>query len=107
MSTDKPDFSNVKSGSSTVQGAGGAGSHPDFSNVRSGSSTVQGAGAAGAQTYTVESGDTLSHIAKQFYGKAGQWQAIFAANRDQLDDPDRIFPGQVLNIPAPDDSPDR
>ena len=79
---------------------------PDFSNVKSGSSTVQGGGATGAQTYTVESGDTLSHIAKQYYGKASRWTAIYAANRDQLDDPDRIFPGQVLKIPAHDDSAD-
>lgn len=77
---------------------------PDFSNVKSGSSTVQGSGATGEQTYTVEKGDTLSHIAKQFYGKANQWQAIFAANRDQLDDADKIFPGQVLKIPALDES---
>ena len=104
MSTDKPDFSNVKSGSSTVQGAGGSGSKPDFSNVRSGSSTVQGGGGSGQQTYTVEKGDTLSQIAQQFYGKAGKWHAIFEANRDQLDDADKIRPGQVLKIPALDDS---
>ena len=79
---------------------------PDFSDVQTGSSTVQGGGATGAQTYTVESGDTLSHISKQFYGKASQWSAIFEANRDQLEDPDRIFPGQVLKIPAQDDSAD-
>ena len=106
MTTEKPDFSNVKSGSSTVQGAGGTGSAPDFSNVRSGSSTVQGGGSTGEQTYTVEKGDTLSHIAKQFYGKANRWQAIFAANRDQLDDADKIFPGQVLKIPAPTEPAD-
>lgn len=108
MSTDKPDFSNVKSGSSTVQGAGGSGigGTPDFSNVRSGSSTVQGSGSSGQQTYTVEKGDTLSQIAQQFYGKAGKWHAIFEANRDQLDDADKIFPGQVLKIPALDDSND-
>ena len=109
MSTDKPDFSNVSSGSSTVQGAGGIvgtpGSAPDFSNVRSGSSTVQGGG-VGEQTYTVEPGDTLSHIAQRFYGKASRWQAIFAANRDQLDDADQIVPGQVLRIPALDASAD-
>ena len=55
------------------------------------------------QTYTVAKGDTLSHIAKQFYGKASKWNAIFEANRDQLDDPDKIQPGQVLKIP-PDSS---
>ena len=48
----------------------------------------------------LEKGDTLSAIAKQFYGKASAWPRIFEANRDQLDDPDRIKPGQVLRIPA-------
>ncbi|RPE80084.1 LysM peptidoglycan-binding domain-containing protein [Vulcaniibacterium tengchongense] len=57
----------------------------------------------GEQTYTVAQGDTLSHIAQRFYGKASRWKAIFEANRDQLDDPDRIRPGQVLKIPALDD----
>lgn len=51
----------------------------------------------GASTYTVESGDTLSRIA----GKYGTtWKAIFDANRDKLDDPDKIYPGQELNIPG-------
>ena len=48
-------------------------------------------------------GDTLSHIAKHFYGKAGKWPEIYDANRDQLDNPDRIKPGQVLKIPSLDD----
>ena len=48
----------------------------------------------------MKKGDTLSAIAKQFYGKASAWPRIFEANRDQLDDPDRIKPGQVLRIPA-------
>jgi len=104
MSTDKPDFSNVRSGSSTAQGGGGTAGTPDFSNVRSGSSTVQGGGSTGVQTHTVEKGDTLSAIAKQFYGKSSEWNAIYEANRDQLDDPDKIFPGQVLKIPARDDT---
>src|SRR5215203_653824 len=51
------------------------------------------------QTYTVQSGDTLSKISKQFYGDAGQYQRIFEANRDKLSDPDKIQVGQVLNIP--------
>jgi len=104
MINDKPDFSSVKSGSSTTQGGGGVGGNADFSNVRSGSSTVQGGGGTGEQSYTVERGDTLSHIAKHFYGHANKWNAIFEANRDQLDDPDRIQPGQVLRIPAIDDA---
>lgn len=104
MSKDKkPDFSNVQSGSSSTEPA----TRPDFSNVRSGASSTEditggsgtGGGGGGGRTYTVEKGDTLSHIAKAHYGNAGKWQAIFEANRDQLDDPDRIFPGQVLKIP--------
>ena len=56
-----------------------------------------GSGGAGQQTYTVQAGDTLSHIAQRHYGKASRWHAIFDANRDQLDNPDLIQPGQVLN----------
>lgn len=73
---------------------------PDFSNVRGGGASTEAAAPGNEQTYTVASGDTLSHIAKRFYGKASRWQAIYDANRDQLDDPDRIRPGQVLKIPA-------
>lgn len=51
------------------------------------------------QTYTVQSGDTLSKISKQFYGDAGQYQRIFEANRDKLSDPDKIQVGQTLTIP--------
>ena len=55
--------------------------------------------AAGARTYTVKSGDTLSAIAKQHLGDANAYMKIFEANRDQLSDPDKIKPGQVLKIP--------
>jgi len=50
-------------------------------------------------TYTVKAGDTLSKIAKETLGNAGQYMDIFNANRDQLDNPDKIKPGQVLKIP--------
>ena len=50
--------------------------------------------------YTVKSGDTLSKIAKETLGEAGKYMAIFNANKDQLTDPDKIKPGQVLKIPA-------
>ena len=53
----------------------------------------------GFAQYTVESEDTLSSIAEQFLGDADRWRAIFQANRDQIEDPDVIFPGQVLRIP--------
>lgn len=107
---DKPDFSNVRGGSRSTETTGGnGGGKPDFSNVQSGvRSTEQitgGSGGAGERSYTVGSGDTLSHIAKAHYGNAGKWRAIFEANRDQIEDPDRIFPGQVLRIPAlPEDN---
>jgi nucleoid-associated protein YgaU len=53
----------------------------------------------GFAQYTVESGDTLSSISQQFYGDPEQWRRVFKANRDQIDDPDEIFAGQVLRVP--------
>jgi nucleoid-associated protein YgaU len=55
--------------------------------------------AAGGQTYTVKAGDSLSKIAKQFYGDANQYMKIFEANKDKLSDPNKIQPGQQLTIP--------
>jgi nucleoid-associated protein YgaU len=55
---------------------------------------------ASAQTYTVKPGDSLSKIAKQFYGDANEYMEIFNANRDKLSDPNKIQPGQELLIPA-------
>jgi nucleoid-associated protein YgaU len=52
-------------------------------------------------TYTVKPGDTLSQIAKEHLGNANAYIEIFNANRDQLQDPDKIKPGQVLKIPGP------
>jgi nucleoid-associated protein YgaU len=95
-STDKPDFSKVKG---TVRST--SGDIPDFSKVE-GSVRSE----ADARTHTVEKGDTLSHIAKTYYGRASRWHAIFDANRDVLDDPDKIQPGQVLKIPAIDTDDD-
>jgi nucleoid-associated protein YgaU len=57
------------------------------------------AGAPAARTYTVKAGDTLSHIAKEHLGSAGAYMKIFDLNRDQLTDPDKIRPGQVLRLP--------
>lgn len=58
--------------------------------------TGAGDAGGGANTYTVESGDSLSKIA----GKYGiQWKAIWDANRDILNHPDKIYPGQELKIP--------
>lgn len=52
------------------------------------------------KTYTVKTGDTLSKIAKEELGDANAYDEIFNANRDQLTDPDKIKPGQVLKIPS-------
>ena len=56
--------------------------------------------ASGQKSYTVKAGDTLSKIAKEHLGDANAYNKIFDANRDQLSDPDKIKPGQVLKIPA-------
>lgn len=53
-----------------------------------------------AKFYTVQRGDTLSKIAKEFYGNAMKYPVIFEANKPMLKDPDKIYPGQVLRIPA-------
>ncbi len=53
-----------------------------------------------AKYHTVVSGDTLSAIAKTYYGNAMKYPMIFEANKPMLADPDKIYPGQVLRIPA-------
>ncbi|MDD2712873.1 MAG: peptidoglycan-binding protein LysM [Simplicispira sp.] len=53
-----------------------------------------------AQYHDVVSGDTLSAIAKKYYGDAGKYQQIFEANKPMLSNPDKIYPGQKLRIPA-------
>jgi nucleoid-associated protein YgaU len=52
------------------------------------------------QVYTVAAGDSLSKIAKQFYGNSNEYMKIFNANRDKLSDPNAIKPGQQLVIPS-------
>ena len=55
-----------------------------------------------AQFHTVVCGDTLGKIAKNFYGNAMKYPVIFEANKPMLEHPDKIYPGQVLRIPALD-----
>lgn len=55
--------------------------------------------AAAAKTYTVKAGDTLSAIAKAQLGDANAYMKIFDVNKDQLTDPNKIKPGQVLKLP--------
>ena len=49
--------------------------------------------------YEIKSGDTLSKIAKEFYGSANKYPKIFEANREVIKDPDKIYPGQMIRIP--------
>jgi nucleoid-associated protein YgaU len=76
---------------------------PDFSNVRSGGSTTDPprptTPASPPRMYTVQKGDTLSEIAKRYYGNAARWRVIYEANRDLIKDPDLIYPGQTFRIP--------
>ncbi|PWU08592.1 MAG: peptidoglycan-binding protein [Terriglobia bacterium] len=61
-----------------------------------------GASVSGGQstrTYTVQAGDSLSKISKQFYGNSSEYMKIFEANRDHLSNPNEIKPGQELIIP--------
>jgi nucleoid-associated protein YgaU len=95
FSSDNPgaDFSDVSGTSSAGNSsAGGA----DFSDVSAGSSSTA---APGGMTYTVKAGDSLSKIAKHFYGDAGKWKKIHAANSDKIPNPDLIHPGLQLTIP--------
>lgn len=91
----KADFSKV---TASVDSTAQVSPKADFSGVTASvDSTAQ---LGGEQSYTVKGGDSLSKIAKQFYGDGNAWNRIFDANRDQLDDPDKIQPGQTLRIPA-------
>lgn len=53
-----------------------------------------------SQMYTVVKGDNLSKISKAFYGTPNKYPQIFEANKPMLSHPDKIYPGQVLRIPA-------
>ena len=86
----KADFSNVQSGSSTTAAEPAAPAPPPSSTGTSGTD----------QTYTVVSGDSLSKIAKHYYGDASKWHRIHEANREQIKNPDLIYPGQKLRIPG-------
>jgi len=84
---DKPDFSDVVSGSSSTAPS------------PSPSGAAAGANAPTARMYIVQGGDSLSKIAKKFYGDANAWKRIFEANKDVVKNPDVIQPGWKLQIP--------
>lgn len=75
---------------------------PDFSGVTGGASTTAKTvtPAVVYETYKVKAGDSLSKIAKNKYGKANLWKAIYEANKDRIKNPDVIQVGWELKIPA-------
>jgi nucleoid-associated protein YgaU len=77
----KPDFSNVKAGSSTEAPKTQVSAEPSFAE------------------YRVVKGDSLSKIAMRVYGDPQAWRRIYDANKDIIDDPNLIQPGQVLKVP--------
>ncbi len=58
------------------------------------------AAAANVEKYTVGKGDTLQKISKKFYGTTKKWNKIFEASKDKLKAPNKIYPGQVIEIPV-------
>jgi LysM repeat protein len=69
---------------------------PQAAQAAAASANASGSG----RTYKVQPGDTLSKIAKEFYGNPNDYNRIFAANRDKLESPDKIRAGQDLVIPS-------
>lgn len=63
--------------------------------------------AAADRLHEVQAGETLWQIAAQVTGDPHQWPELYRANRDQIGDPSRLYPGQVLSIPDFDGGPPR
>jgi len=72
--------------------------------VRTAAGTValvrRDAPAAAARTYTVRSGDSLSRISEDLYGTSADWRSIYDANRSKISNPNDIYVGERLTIPA-------
>lgn len=84
----------VDAGGLNVAGAAGGGVVRQGAGGGSG-----GAGVPGSQFYTIVKGDTLSGIAKKFYGDGNKYHDIFEANRGIIKNADLIYPGQTIRIP--------
>lgn len=90
----KPDFSDVVSGSSST-----APSPPASSGVRDAQAQRDFEEQTTLRIYVVESGDSLSKIARKFFGDPSQWRRIYEENRDVIKNPDLIQPGWKIRIP--------
>jgi len=64
-----------------------------------GASPASAAASAESRFYVIQKGDTLSGIAKEFYGNGMKYPQLFEANREVIEDPDKIYPGQKIRIP--------
>jgi len=76
-----------------------AGNVQGVTEVKVESLTIGSDEGKGAEYYVIQKGDTLSRIAKQFYGDPNKYPKIFEANREVLRDSDLIYPGQKIRIP--------
>lgn len=85
----------VNSDGLTVKGAPAGGQQQ--MGAKSGGGAV---GPGGSTFYTIVKGDTLSAIAKKFYGNANKYPQIFEANRGIIKNADLIYPGQTIRIPS-------
>lgn len=77
-----------------------AGNIKGISNVDNQISVDESAEETEVRYHDVQKGETLSSIAQKYYGNAGEYMKIFKANQPMLSDPDKIYPGQKLRIPA-------
>jgi nucleoid-associated protein YgaU len=71
----------------------------DAPAVAAAAAASAGGPSSAARTYTVQPGDSLSKISRQFYGDANKYMKIFEANKDKLSDPDKVRAGMDLVIP--------
>jgi len=72
----------------------------DFSDVEGGSSSTA---PRSGKSYTIVKGDTLSKIAHAEYGESKLWRKVYEHNKGTISDPDKIYPGQVIFLPAKED----
>ena len=85
----------------TLKPRPGAATAPTMAPANTTAAAVQTVPADAPKTeyYTIKSGDTLGKIAQHFYGKASAYPRLFEANREVIEDPDKIYPGQKIRIP--------
>ncbi len=81
-----------------IDGVGRVVSNIEVNGSSSSNAEGQTQTVGGSTFYTIKSGDSLSAIAKQFYGDSSKFQKLFEDNREVIKHPDKIFPGQQIRI---------